>query len=198
MLSELLNNKQIILASKSPRRQELLKGLNIPFEVVTKEVEETYPDDLESEKVAGYLALKKANAFKAELVENTILITADTVVLSGDKILGKPKNEEESRLMLNELSNNNHSVMTGVCIKSKHKTQAFSVSTKVKFKTLTPEEIDYYIKNYKPFDKAGSYGIQEWIGYIGIPEITGSYFNVMGLPVFELYDQLKSFAEQAK
>ena len=193
MLSKKLSGKRIILASKSPRRQELLKGLNIPFEIMTKEVDESFPDSINPTDVAQYLAELKAEAFEMDLKNDAIIITADTVVISEGKILGKPSNSSDSRQMLNQLSNRSHNVITGVCIKSKQKTVSFSVSTMVQFKSLSSQEIDYYIAQYKPFDKAGSYGIQEWIGYIGIPKIEGSYFNVMGLPVYELNQALLDF-----
>lgn len=192
MLDKKLKGKEIILASKSPRRNELLKGLDIDFKVITKSIDESFPNDIPSEKVAEYIALKKAIVFDG-LSDNQILITADTVVILGDEILGKPNNRDEAFAMLNSLSNKEHTVITGVCIKSNSKEIAFSVSTKVSFKHLTNDEIYYYIDKYQPFDKAGSYGIQEWIGYIGIKSIEGSYYNVMGLPLFELNENLKSF-----
>jgi septum formation protein len=193
MLSELLQRKNIILGSKSPRRKELLEGLDITFETRTKEVEETFPDTIEQHKVAEYLAEKKASAFINELVTDDIVITSDTIVLCEDEILGKPKNDEDAFRMLTKLSGKSHQVITGVCLKSIEKTISFSDITKVWFKPLTSTEINYYIKNYKPFDKAGSYGIQEWIGYIGIEKIKGTYFNVMGLPVNLLYTKLQDF-----
>ena len=191
MLREILKGKHIILASKSPRRQELLKGLDIDFTVLTKDVDESYPDDLPSGQIAAYLAEKKANAFVNELKKNTILITADTIVISNGKVLGKPKDRVAAIQMVSALSGKQHQVTTGVCVKTNDKTIPFSVTTEVEFKTLDQTEIAYYVDQYKPYDKAGSYGIQEWIGYIGIPSIKGSYFNVMGLPVYELYDVLK-------
>ncbi len=192
MLAEKLKGKRVVLASKSPRRQELLKGLNLEFEVKTKEVDESYPIEIEVDKIAEYLALKKAIAFGDELDNNTILITADTIVIKKNEVLEKPNNKGEAKKILTELSGNSHKVITGVCVKTIKKTISFSVSTTVHFKVLTSLEIDYYINHFKPFDKAGSYGIQEWIGYIGIPKIEGSYFNVMGLPVFELNEVLNS------
>jgi len=194
MLSELLQRKNIILGSKSPRRKELLAGLDITFETRTKEVEETFPNTIEQHKVAEYLAEKKGAAFTTELTENDIVITSDTIVLCNGEILGKPKDEKNAFQMLTKLSGKSHQVITGVCIKSTEKTITFSDITKVWFKPLTSEEINYYIKKYKPFDKAGSYGIQEWIGYIGIKKIEGTYFNVMGLPVNLLYEKLQDFA----
>ena len=185
--------KSIILASQSPRRKGLLSLLDIDFTVEVKSVDEIFPSDLKTADVAGYLAKLKASAFKTILKEQ-IIITADTVVILDDKILGKPKNEVESKTMLQSLSNRKHEVITGVCLKSATKTHTFSCTTNVFFKELSDAEIDYYIENYKPYDKAGSYGIQEWIGAIGITKIEGSYFNVVGLPIQELNEQLKKFA----
>ena len=184
--------KNIILASKSPRRKELLNLLDFNFKVEITEVNEVYPENIEIIKVAEYLANLKANAFN-NIPTNTIVITADTVVILDEQILGKPKNKTEAVKMLQSLSNRNHKVMTGVCIKSRDKTISFSNTTKVFFKELTSSEINSYIENYKPFDKAGSYGIQEWIGAIGITKIEGSYFNVVGLPINQLYKNLKEF-----
>jgi septum formation protein len=194
MLSELLQRKNIILGSKSPRRKELLEGLGISFETRTKDVDESFPNDIEQNKVAKFLAEKKSSAFVNELTENDIIITSDTIVLCHGEILGKPKDEQEAFAMLSKLSGTSHQVITGVCIKSTKKTVLFSDTTKVWFKTLTSDEINYYIKNHRPFDKAGSYGIQEWIGYIGIEKIEGTYFNVMGLPVNLLYKKLQDFS----
>lgn len=194
MLKDLLQHKHIILGSKSPRRKELLEGLAIPFETRTKEVDESFPNDIEQNKVAKFLAEKKCSAFVNELKENDIIITSDTIVLCDGEILGKPKDEQNAFEMLTKLSGTSHQVITGVCIKSAKKTVLFSDTTKVWFKPLTPEEIKYYIKYHKPFDKAGSYGIQEWIGYIGIEKIEGTYFNVMGLPVNLLYEKLQDFS----
>ena len=184
--------KNIILASQSPRRKELLNLLDLNFKVVITEVNEVYPENLEVSKVAEYLANLKAEAF-TNISSDTVVITADTVVILNEQILGKPKNKTEAAKMLQSLSNRNHKVMTGVCIKSKDKTISFSNTTKVFFKELTSSEINYYIENYKPFDKAGSYGIQEWIGAIGISNIEGSYFNVVGLPINQLYKKLKEY-----
>lgn len=194
MLSEVLKHKTIILGSKSPRRKELLEGLGISFETRTKEVEESFSNDLDQQKVAEFLAEKKANAFNSELTTGDIVITSDTVVLCENEILGKPKDTADAYKMLSKLSGKSHQVITGVCLKSIDKTITFSDTTRVWFKHLTSEEINYYIHNYKPFDKAGSYGIQEWIGYIGIEKIEGTYFNVMGLPVNLLYKKLYDFS----
>ncbi len=193
MLSELLKRKTIILGSKSPRRKELLEGLGITFETRTKNVEETFSSDIEQHAVAGFLAEKKASAFSNELTETDIIITSDTIVLCDGEILGKPKDKQDAFQMLTKLSGKSHQVITGVCLKSTKKTDIFSDVTTVWFKPLTSEEINYYIEKYKPFDKAGSYGIQEWIGYIGIEKIEGTYFNVMGLPVNLLYKKLHNF-----
>ena len=184
--------KNIILASQSPRRKELLNLLDLNFKVEIPEVNEVYTENLEVIKVAEYLANLKAKAF-TNISADTIVISADTVVILNEQILGKPKNKTEAAKMLQILSNRNHKVMTGVCIKSKDKTISFSNTTKVFFKELTSSEINYYIENYKPFDKAGSYGIQEWIGAIGISNIEGSYFNVVGLPINQLYKNLKEY-----
>ena len=193
MLSELLKHKTIILGSKSPRRKELLTGLDLKFETRAKDVDESYPNNLDTFEIAGFLAEKKANAFEGELTDSDIVITSDTIVLCDNEVLGKPKNKIFAFDMLSKLSGKSHQVITGVCIKSKQKTVVFSDTTTVWFKNLTCEEMNYYIKKYKPFDKAGSYGIQEWIGYIGIEKIEGTYFNVMGLPVNLLSKALHDF-----
>ena len=185
---------RIILASKSPRRQELLKGIGLPFAVLTKDVDESFSSEMPVYDVAPYLSYKKAKAFEEnELPENYMVITADTVVIVGDTILGKPKDAEEARNMLRLISGKKHSVVTGVTVHTKEKTKTFSVTSKVSFDVLDENEIDYYVNNYKPFDKAGSYGVQEWIGYIGVNCVEGSYFNVMGLPTQKLYQMLKLF-----
>ncbi|MFK8037741.1 MAG: Maf family nucleotide pyrophosphatase [Crocinitomicaceae bacterium] len=193
MLSQKLKDFKIILASQSPRRQELLKGLNIDFTALSKDVDETYPFDMPVEEIAEYLANKKGVAYGELHDENTIVITADTVVVVDDKVLEKPANEQEAADMLSQLSGRNHHVISGVCVKSCNRTESFSVATEVYFKKLNIQEIYHYVKEYKPYDKAGSYGIQEWIGYIGIQKIEGSYFNVMGLPVFELNQVLMNW-----
>lgn len=189
-----LNNYNIILASKSPRRQELLKGIGLNFNVLTKDVDESYPSRLSVYEVAPYLSLKKAKAFDdAELPDNYMIITADTIVVVGDEILGKPKDKENACEMLLKLSGKKHSVITGVTIRTKDRTKTFSAVSNVVFEKLDSEEINYYVDNFRPFDKAGSYGIQEWIGYIGVSAVEGSYFNVMGLPTQKLYTVLKTF-----
>lgn len=192
MLENLLN-KKIILASKSPRRQELLKGLGLNFEVRTKDIEETYSADLRAEDVPVFLSEKKANEFLHELNSGEIIITSDTIVIHQGKILEKPKSKEEAHEMLRRLADSEHVVVTGVCIQSLEKKVVFSDLTLVEFSALTDEEIDFYIENYKPFDKAGSYGAQDWIGFVAIKKLTGSYFNVMGLPVHRVYAELKNF-----
>lgn len=190
---ENLKGKKIILASKSPRRQELLKGLHIDFEIRTKDVEENYAADLKPELVPIFLAEKKASAFVDELKENEIIITSDTIVIHQGNILEKPKDRAHAQEMLQTLSGAEHLVVTGVCVQSLSKKEIFSDSTVVEFESLTTEEIDFYIDNYQPFDKAGSYGAQDWIGFVAIKKLTGSYFNVMGLPVHRLYKILKEF-----
>lgn len=185
-------NYMIILGSNSPRRKELLAGLGLDFEVkVIDGISETYPEDTPSCDVAAYIAGRKADAYTDILGENTLVITADTVVIAGDEILGKPADREDARRMLRMLSGRTHQVTTGVCLLTSSSRRVFSVTTDVTFKELTDAEIDYYIDNYKPFDKAGAYGIQEWIGYIGVTGLRGSYFNVMGLPVQRIYQELQ-------
>ncbi|MDA7803649.1 Maf family nucleotide pyrophosphatase [Crocinitomix sp.] len=185
-----LHSKNIILASKSPRRQELLKGLDIEFTVQTRDIDESYPADMIPEDIPEFLALKKAHGFQDIIEENTILITSDTIVILENKVLEKPKTELQAKKMIKKLSNATHIVVTGVCIKTKDETIAFSDHTVVKFMPLTDAEIEYYVQKYKPFDKAGAYGVQEWIGYIGIERLEGSYYNVMGLPVHKVYQAL--------
>ena len=193
MLLNKLDKRKIILASKSPRRQYLLKELGVHFEIVTKEVDESFPDSLKAEEIPLFLCQKKADAFQEDLSDDSILITADTIVWVDGQVLNKPDNHEEAVKMLQLLSGKMHEVFTGVCLKSNNKTISFCASTKVYFKDLSQEEIDYYIKNFQPFDKAGSYGAQEFLGYIGIEKIEGTYFNVMGLPLKELYENLMEF-----
>lgn len=180
---------KIILSSNSPRRRELLAGLGIDFEVkVIEGVDESYPDTLPSKDVAEYIAREKAAAY--EVADDELVITADTVVIVGDDILGKPHDAAEAHVMLRKISGRTHHVVTGVCMKTKREQHSFSVVTGVTFKKLTDAEIDYYIEHYKPFDKAGAYGIQEWIGYIGVTGLNGSYYNVMGFPVQRVYAEL--------
>lgn len=184
-----MKSYQIILASQSPRRRELLAGLGLDFTAtVVSGVDETYPDNLPSAAVPEYIAQKKATGYVVK--DNELLITADTLVRADTEILGKPKNADEARRMLQLLSGRSHQVTTGVCMKTVSKEVHFSVTTEVTFKRLTTDEIDYYVTRYKPFDKAGAYGIQEWIGYIGVTSLHGSYYNVMGLPVQRIYQEL--------
>jgi septum formation protein len=191
---EEIKKYHIVLASASPRRHYLLKGLGVDFVVQTVDVEEKYPSNLKLDEVAVYLAELKSNAFpKEKMPENTLLITADTIVIQDNTIVHKPKDREEAVEMLNKLSNSMHEVITGVCIRSLTKKKSFSSKSAVFFNKLSQEEIEYYVDNYKPYDKAGAYGIQEWIGYIGIRHIEGSYFNVMGLPTQTLYRELIHF-----
>ena len=181
--------KKIILSSNSPRRKELLAGLDIPFEVkVLTGIDESYPEGLGVEEIPQYIAMEKAAAY--DIAEDEIVITADTVVVLGDAILGKPVDESDAKNMLRALSGNTHRVVTGVCITSADKQRKFSVVSEVTFKVLSDTEIDYYVNRYRPFDKAGAYGIQEWIGYVGVTSLKGSYFNVMGLPVQRIYEEL--------
>jgi septum formation protein len=180
----------VILASGSPRRQELLRELGIPFEIILKQVDETYPDHLEKEQVALYLAEKKASAYDAEVITGKLVITADTIVCAGNIILGKPEDFDDGVRMLKLLSGKGHEVITAVCIRSASGQTTFFDTTSVYFKNLTDEEIRFYIDKCKPYDKAGAYGIQEWIGLIGIERIDGSYYNVVGLPVRKVYEHL--------
>ena len=189
-----LKKYHIILASKSPRRQELLRGMGVDFEILTKETPEDYPNDLPLDEVPKYLSLQKSLAFNDdELPADYLLITSDTVVICEGEILGKPKDREDATRMLELLSGKTHHVVTGVTVRSTEKTESFAVRSDVTFAQLDAEEIDYYIEHCKPFDKAGAYGIQEWIGYVGISGLEGSFYNVMGLPTRKLYQCLKSF-----
>jgi septum formation protein len=189
-----LKNYRIILASNSPRRKELLSGLDVDYETrVIPDVDESYPNTIPLEDVAAFLAKKKASAYLELLRDDELLITSDTIVLLENMILGKPANEEESYLMLRTLSGKTHKVITAVCLTTTEKQVCFSDTSLVTFGQLTDTEISYYVSKYKPFDKAGAYGVQEWIGYMAVERIEGSYFNVMGLPVFKLYKELKEF-----
>ena len=193
MLSN-LNKYHIILASKSPRRQELLRGMGVNFEILTKETPEEYPADLPLDEVPKYLSLQKSLAFaNEELPADYLLITSDTIVICEGEILGKPKDREDAARMLRLLSGKTHHVVTGVTVRSAEKTESFAVRSNVTFATLDTEEIDYYIEQCRPYDKAGAYGIQEWIGYVGISGLEGSFYNVMGLPTRKLYQCLKGF-----
>ena len=182
---------KLILASNSPRRKELLAGLGVPFEVrVLQDIDEHYPENLPVNEVARYIAKEKADAYRRIVTADELIITADTVVIVGDEILGKPMDEADAVRMLRLLSGRTHQVTTGVCLLTAEKERCFDVTTDVTFKTLTDEEIHYYVNRYRPFDKAGAYGIQEWIGYIGVAGLNGSYYNVMGLPVQRIYQEL--------
>lgn len=190
MLQNIPKKYKIILASGSPRRQQFFKELGIDFEVRLKSVEETYPQKLQGSQISDYLAVLKAKAFDGELHTNDILITSDTVVWHNEESLAKAKNGEEAYNMLKTLSNDWHEVITSVCFTTLNTQKVINHSTKVKFKALTDDEIWFYIHTYKPFDKAGAYGIQEWIGLMGIVEIQGSYTNVVGLPTHLVYKTL--------
>ena len=194
LLHQQLSQYHLILASASPRRISLLKELNLTFDCIPLDVEEVFPCGLEDHEVAKFLAKLKAEAFPIEkLTPKSILITADTIVCLNDEVIGKPEDRKHAIEMLRKLSGQMHKVITGVCLRSFDKESIFSNETDVYFSALTDEEIIYYVDQFKPFDKAGAYGIQEWIGYIGIEKIEGSYFNVMGLPVQQLYVELKKF-----
>lgn len=193
MLSEKFKYINIILASGSPRRQELFKELGVDFTIKVKPINEVYPLNLKEEEITNYLAELKAKAFEPELNENDLIITSDTIVWLNNKALEKPKNKNEAICMLQELSGKKHKVITSICLKSKFKQKIFFDVTNVYFKELTLDEITFYVENYKPFDKAGAYGIQEWIGFIGVTKLEGSYFNVMGFPVHKLYEEMKNF-----
>ena len=185
---------KLILASNSPRRKELLAGLGLPFEVrVLQDIDEHYPDSLTVNEVARYIAKEKADAYRRIIAPDELIITADTVVIVGDEILGKPVDEADAIRMLRLLSGRTHQVTTGVCLLTATKESCFDVTTDVTFKTLSDEEIHYYVDRYRPFDKAGAYGIQEWIGYIGVTGLHGSYYNVMGLPVQRIYQELTKY-----
>ena len=189
-----LSKYNILLASNSPRRRELLGGLGLSYEVVSlPEIDESYPDTLYGSEIPSYIAQKKADAYRSMMKPNTLLITADTIVWLDGKVYGKPVDEDNACQMLRELSGRSHTVITGVAITTCDVQKVFAVESKVTFATLTEEEIDYYVTKYRPLDKAGAYGIQEWIGYIGVTGLDGSYFNVMGLPIQRLYNELKNF-----
>ena len=190
-----LKKYRIVLASNSPRRRELLAGLGIDFEVrVLPDIDESYPEGkLATADIPRYIAEKKAEAYLDRMGSDELIITADTVVIVGDEVLGKPADGDAARVMLGKISGRTHQVVTGVCIVTCGRRKSFSVSTDVTFKVLTDEETDYYISEYRPFDKAGAYGIQEWIGYVGVTGLEGSYFNVMGLPVQRIYSELLDF-----
>jgi septum formation protein len=194
MLKNKLKQYKLILASGSPRRQQFFKDLDLDFEIRLKEIEEIFPSELKAAEITNYLAELKAGAFEGELQDNEILITSDTIVWHNNKALGKPKDEQDAFEILKSLSNATHEVITSVCFKTNTKTDLIYETTKVTFNELSDEAILYYIENYKPFDKAGAYGIQEWIGFIGVSKIEGSYANVMGMPVDKVYDYLSKLA----
>jgi septum formation protein len=194
MLEKILQGRKIILASASPRRKELLGGLGVEFTIDTKNsFEEIAPEGLLFTQYPEYMAKGKSHGFHRDLLPDEILVTADTMVLCSDEIMGKPTDRADAIRMVQKLQNNRHSVLTGVCIRSLEKEVCFTASTDVFFDELSQEEIEYYVDTYRPFDKAGAYGVQEWVGYAGIKRIEGSYFNVVGLPVQMLYQKLKEF-----
>ena len=189
-----LKKYNVILASNSPRRKELLQRLGIPFKVRTLfGIDESYPESLRGEDIVRYISRNKANAYRGSMAGNELLITADTIVYGDGVVMGKPKDADEARKMLRSLSGKVHQVITGVTILTTERVENFAVTSHVKFAELTDDEIDFYVSNYLPFDKAGAYGIQEWIGLVAVEEIRGSYFNVVGLPVQRLYQRLKLF-----
>lgn len=196
MLKEKLKGYTIILASGSPRRQQFLRELDANFEVRLKEVDEIYPESLKGAEITDYLAELKAAALDESLSDDEILITSDTIVWHENKALGKPKDKEDAFAMIKSLSGKTHEVITSVCIKNAGISETFNETTRVTFNPLTDEEIAYYLEEYKPYDKAGSYGIQEWIGLVAIARIEGSYANVVGMPVDKVYQHLLKFAEK--
>jgi septum formation protein len=193
MLKDKLRNYKIILASGSPRRQQFFKDLDMDFEIRLKDIEEIYPESLQGIEITNYLAQLKASAFQGELKQNEILVTSDTIVWLNNKALGKPKDYDDAFAILKSLSNETHEVITSVCFTTIDKTDTIFDVTRVTFNTLTDEGIRYYLDNYKPFDKAGAYGIQEWIGLVGISRIDGSYTNVVGLPTEKVYQYLSNY-----
>lgn len=193
MIIDRLNQFRIILASRSPRRQQLLREMGLNFDVVIKEFEETFPEGLTGEEIARHIAFEKASLFKNQINDKEIVITADTIVWCNNKVLGKPADASEAVKILKEISGNTHEVITAVCIVSVHKEITFSETSKVTFGKMPEDEIEYYVRNFKPYDKAGAYGIQEWIGIVACSRIEGSFFNVVGLPVHRLYSELGKF-----
>lgn len=189
---ENLNKYKIVLASNSPRRKELLSGLGVDYVVKTlPDVDETYPQGLNEEDIAKHIARGKAEAYREVMNDDELVITADTIVWLEGTVMGKSKDEEDAREMLRRLSGRTHQVVTGVCLTTTSMQKTFATVTDVTFSNLTEEEIDYYVTRYRPMDKAGSYGVQEWIGFVGVENLSGSYFNVMGLPIQRLYTELK-------
>lgn len=189
---ENIQHYKIVLASNSPRRRELLSGLNLEYTVrVLPDIDESYPDTLKGEEIPMYISREKAEAYRNSMAEDELIITADTVVCINEKVLGKPQTLEEAKEMLRELSGKTHQVITGVCLMNRHLQRTFSATTQVTFDVLTEDEIEFYVEKFRPLDKAGAYGVQEWIGFVGVSRLEGSYFNVMGLPVQRLYQELK-------
>ncbi len=189
-----MKNKKVILASASPRRKMLMEGLDIRVEVINVNHEdESYPREMPPEEIPAYLAAKKADAARDRITEDTVLLTADTIVLLDGEVIEKPRDADHARQMLARLSGRKHRVLTGVCMRSRNKEVCFTAASDVFFGKLSEEEIDYYVSTYKPFDKAGAYGIQEWIGYVSVERIEGSFYNVMGLPVHQVWQYLKEF-----
>lgn len=189
-----LKKYNIVLASNSPRRKELLQRMGVNFKVRTLfGIDESYPDSLRGEDIVRYISRNKAQAYRSSMAPNELLITADTIVYVEGEVMGKPKTAEQAKEMLHKLSDKSHQVITGVTIVTADRTEDFGVTSQVKFAEITDEEINFYVDNYLPFDKAGAYGIQEWIGIVAVEEIKGSYFNVVGLPVQRLYQKLKTF-----
>jgi len=194
-----LRRYNLILASRSPRRQMLLQGLDLVFEIKVKNTKEVYPEDLDYKEVPEYLAKLKAAAFdREELTKNDIIITADTIVVLDGEIIGKPKNKANAKEIIGQLSGKEHTVITGVCLTSKERQVTFSSTSLVQFRNINTQDINYYIDEYLPLDKAGAYGIQEWIGYVAIEKITGSFYNVMGLPTQILFEELVTFTNSMK
>lgn len=189
---ENIQHYKIVLASNSPRRRELLSGLNLEYTVrVLPDIDESYPDTLKGEEIPMYISREKAKAYRNSMAEDELIITADTVVCINEKVLGKPRTQGEAKEMLRELSGKTHQVITGVCLMTCGLQRTFSATTQVTFDVLTEDEIEFYVEKFRPLDKAGAYGVQEWIGFVGVSRLEGSYFNVMGLPVQRLYQELK-------
>lgn len=189
---ENIQHYKIVLASNSPRRRELLSGLNLEYTVrVLPDIDESYPDTLKGEEIPMYISREKAKAYRNSMAEDELIITADTVVCINEKVLGKPRTQEKAKEMLRELSGKTHQVITGVCLMTCGLQRTFSATTQVAFDVLTEDEIEFYVEKFRPLDKAGAYGVQEWIGFVGVSRLEGSYFNVMGLPVQRLYQELK-------
>ena len=189
---ENIQHYKIVLASNSPRRRELLSGLNLEYTVrVLPDIDESYPDTLKGEEIPMYISREKAKAYRNSMAEDELIITADTVVCINEKVLGKPRTQEEAKEMLRELSGKTHQVITGVCLMTCGLQRTFSATTQVTFDVLTEDEIEFYVEKFRPLDKAGAYGVQEWIGFVGVSRLEGSYFNVMGLPMQRLYQELK-------